>query len=315
MKNAICFILLAVLCIACQNEPKVQPKYSNFETDLEERNLFGKVKSYDQRIARIEGGNLTSMKDPVLNLTEEFSENGALLKSESFDVFGASQQTIAHYFDDSEFLVKSVTINKQGPIGKTVQLIERDTINSRETIKVTLNDTMNYEFHSRFDASDRIAEQIKIEKGDTTVVRYAYEYDANQNLIRSTETSGEENTINTFTYDENGNMIESIWEADHFKSRTLTKYKDNRITEIHYYNIYPDGTEHLESITQYDEYYNPTNTKSYRDNELDNETKMEYELDDQGNWIKKKMYLKQHFAKSNEFVPISVENREITYWN
>ena len=44
------------------------------------------------------------------------------------------------------------------------------------------------------------------------------------------------------------------------------------------------------------------------------ELKFDYEFDENGNWIKKNVSMKEHFNNSKEFVTIYVDTRKISYW-
>ena len=115
-------------------------------------------------------------------------------------------------------------------------------------------------------------------------------------------------------YDQNGNIVESINGFDNFKMKTITIYIAGRISKIEYHSIFDDSEQLLESVTEFDKYYNPLNEKTYQDSKLKRETKNEYKFDNNGNWIEKTVSLKEHFYNSKKFVAIYIESRKIEYW-
>ncbi|WP_299112854.1 hypothetical protein [uncultured Winogradskyella sp.] len=195
-----------------------------------------------------------------------------------------------------------------------VELIKLDTIKKTEFRNITINDTLNIEFHSTFAKLDRIEERMKIENGDTTLIKYNYKFDSNENIILLEEIENGTKTVTENKYDQNGNIVESINGLNNFKMKTVTIYKAGQISKIEYYSIFDDSEQLLESVTEFDKYYNPINEKTYQENKLNRETKNEYEFDDNGNWIKKTVSLKEHFYNSKKFVPIYIESRKIEYW-
>tara|TARA_R110002049_G_scaffold200901_1_gene371614 strand:+ start:2951 stop:3895 length:945 start_codon:yes stop_codon:yes gene_type:complete len=313
LKKALHLILILSLFISCKNKLNIQPKYSDFETDLEARNLFGKVKEFSQFRANIKGSDKNQTEKQIIKLKESFNKNGFAKSSEYFDTFGITQQTTENFYDVNNYLQKSITIGQNFP-KKMVELIERDTIKKTAFRKIVINDSLNYQFQSTLGKLDRIEKQTRIENGDTTQINYNYKLDSNENVIFVEEIGGKEKNINEYKYDENGNVVESINGTDFFKIKTVTNYKDNRIIKVENYTISADLKQHLESITEFDNYYNPINEKTYQNSELNRETKNEYEFDNNGNWIKKTVYLKEHFANSKKFIPIYIESREIEYW-
>lgn len=236
----------------------IQPKYSNFETDLEERHLFGKVKEFSQYRANIKSSDISQTKKPIINLKEEFTEFGSVLITEYFDNFGKTLQTTENIFDENDFILKSITTNKSFP-QKMITQIERDSIKKTESRIIIINDTLKYEFQLKFGKQNRIEKQIKIEKGDTIIVSYNYKFDSNNNVIKVEEIDKNTKTVSEYKYDENGNVLESINGTDYFKIKSITKYKNNRIIEVQNYNISADLKEHLESVTEYNKYYNRKN--------------------------------------------------------
>ncbi len=313
MKRAIHLILILSSFINCKKELNVQPKYSDFETHLEARNLFGTVKEFSQFRAKIKTSNKSQTEKPIINLKENFTKNGFVKSVSYYDTFGKTQQITKSFYDANDNLQKRITKGENFP-QNMVELIERDSIKKTEFRNITINDTLNFKFYSTFGKFDRIEEQIKIKNRDTTFVKYNYKFDLNNNLIQSEEIEKDNKTVNEYKYDENGNIVESINGTEYFKIKTIITYKEKRITKSEYYNITADLKQPLESVTIFDNYYNPINKKTYQNSELNREIKNEYEFDNNGNWIKKTVYMKEHFAGSKKFIPIYIESRKIKYW-
>tara|TARA_R110002051_G_scaffold92740_1_gene162520 strand:- start:364 stop:1308 length:945 start_codon:yes stop_codon:yes gene_type:complete len=313
LKKTLHLILFLSLFISCKNELNIQPKYSDFETDLEVRNLFGKVKELSQFRANIKNSDKNQTEKPIINLKENFTENGFVKSTEYFGTFGKTQQITENFYDANDYLQKRITKSENFP-ENMVELIERNSIKKTEFRNITINDTLNIEFYSTFGKLDKIEEQIKIENGDTTFVKYNYKFNSNKNIILLEEIENEIKTVTENKYDENGNIVESINGFDNFKMKTITIYKAGRISKIEYYSIFDDSEQLLESITEFDKYYNPINEKTYKDSKLKRETKNEYKFDNNGNWIEKTVSLKEHFYNSKKFVPIYIESRKIEYW-
>tara|TARA_R110002051_G_scaffold113010_2_gene185710 strand:- start:897 stop:1910 length:1014 start_codon:yes stop_codon:yes gene_type:complete len=314
LKRTIHLILILSLFISCKNELNIQSKYSDFETDLEARNLFGKVKEFSQFRANIKSSEKKETEKSTINLKEVFTKNGSLKKSEYFDSFGKTQQTTENNYDEKGNLLKTITLNHNYPKKMVEELIHSDSLNRMESRIITINDTLNYQFILNFDQFDNIKRQLKIENKDTMIVNFKYEYDSKKRLIKSEQLEKNNKSINEFKYNENGNVIESIFTSDFFKFKTVKTYVNKRLSKIENYSISKELKQELESITEFDNYYNPISKKTYQNSELNRETKNEYEFDNNGNWIKKTVYLKEHFANSKKFIPIYIENREIKYW-
>jgi major membrane immunogen (membrane-anchored lipoprotein) len=314
LKQTILLTLILLLFISCNKELNIQPKYSDFKTDLEAKNLFGKVKEFSQFRENIKSSDKNRTEKSTINLKETFTKNGSLKKSEFFDSYGKTQQTTENIYNEKGNLLKSITLNNNYPQKMVEKLIHSDSINRMESRMITINDTLNYKFTLKFDEFNNVKQQLKIENKDTLIVNFKYEYDSKKRLIKSEQLEKNNKSINQFEYDENGNVVELIFTSDFFKFKTVTTYMKNRLSKIENYNISKELKQELESITEFDNYYNPINKKTYQNSELNRESKNEYEFDNNGNWIKKTVYLKEHFANSEKFIPIYIENRKIKYW-
>jgi hypothetical protein len=314
LKKIIYLILIPLLFISCKNNVEISPKYSNFENDLERKNLFGNVKDYSQYRAIIKVNNGSTEK-ATLSIKETFTKKGALKKTEYFDTFGELHQLVENFYNSNDEKIKNISIS-ENPYHKLVTLIKRDTIHKLIYQNVTYNDTINTMFINRFEKMDKIVEQLEIKNNDTIIKKYEYKYDKNNRLIKKIQIEKDNKSIRDYTYDKKGNVIKLISGDEWLKFKTITEYDgNNKIIKKTQYTISADLKEHLNSKTEYDNHFNQINEKIFQDGKLNRELKNKYEFDEKGNWIKKTVFLKEVFANSNEFVPIYVETRKIKYWN
>ncbi|MFI2741478.1 hypothetical protein ACG2LH_01950 [Zhouia sp. PK063] len=312
MRKIYLLILMSFFLHNCKENTDLKPNYSDFENDLEQRNLYGKVKELEQYKAIFQNGEDT--RDPLLNLREKFTEFGSLNKAEYFDNYGKITQIDHFYYDDNHFLKKSISENNLAN-QKTVQLISYDSIKKTTTRNITFNDSLNYKFISTFDSNDLIAKQIKIEAKDTVVRSYEYKFnDDNKKTLEKEFEEGKELSIGTYKYDKENQLIEYSNKEEWMELLTQTEWKNNRIFKQTDYTISADLKKYLDRITEYDRQFNPVNIKIYENSELNRELEYDYEFDQFGNWIKRTVSMKEHFANSNKFIPIYIESREIKYW-
>ncbi|SEM32365.1 hypothetical protein SAMN04488008_1171 [Maribacter orientalis] len=315
MNKILLLFITLILFSGCKKEFDLKPKYVGNNTDWEVRGLFGKVKEVRQFKANFKGSDGTQKEKPILNLNEQFERFGSVKMSKYFDPFGEPLQTIKYFHDGSNLLKKVITIG-QNTSQKSIETILNDTINKITTRNITYNDSLNFKFIFQYDNSERINTQTKIQNRDTLISNFEYVYDDANNLLKSVESIiGEENgVVNEYKYDDNGNVIETITGPEYYKLKTIKEYKDNILTASNHYTISQDLKEHLNEIIEYDKISNVISEKIFEDGKLNRELKKEYEFDDYGNWIERKVYFKEHFANSKKFVPVYVETRKIKYW-
>jgi hypothetical protein len=308
-------ISILIFFISCEKEIDLKSKNSDFETDLKLKNLSGKVKELSQFRANFINPNENQIGKQIPNLKEEFTESGSIKKSEYFDAFGNSLQTIENFYDQNDYLTKRLTISESFP-QKMVSLIVSDSIKKKSTQNITLNDSLHYIFIFDYDNFDNIKRQVKIENNDTIVNDYEYKYNDNGKVLWVKEIQNGKDTLNIeqHTYNKNGNVTESINGNKYLKFKTVMEYEDNRVVKIEKYTITGDLQEHLYEIIEYDKLFKPVNQKIYENSKLVKELKNKYEIDDIGNWTEKKVLMKEHFNNSNKFVPIYIESRKIKYW-
>jgi hypothetical protein len=312
-------ILLALIGFGCNNKSDsktdLKPIYTNFENAWQERNLYGKVKSLKQYKTNFQSNG--KLENPILNLSEKYTDFGELKEIENFGNFGEPIQKDTYEYDNEKFLIRTTSVNKLADINYIMN-VENDTINNKSIRTVKLNDSLEQKIIVYFDDKDFITKQIAIEKNDTTIVNYKYIFNQTDNLITEIQFEIDENNpIQSlhYKYNETGNLIESSNKTEWMEFLIETEWKDERIFKQTEYIIPADLKKNLEMITEYDRKFNPVNLKVYENSELNRELKYEYEFDKYGNWTKRTISIKEHFINSNQFVPIYIETREIKYWN
>ncbi|WP_421813568.1 hypothetical protein [Flagellimonas sp.] len=308
-----------LLLLSCQNESSSEQASSVIEngTDWESKNLYGKVKSITLYKATYLDSKGKKTREPIKTFSEEFTEFGSIKKTEYFDDLGLLSQSTVNEFDENEFLVKSTTINENEyrPF-KSITTIEHDTIENLIIRNSSLNDSLNFKYIEEYNAKGRLIKNTSIENGDTVVWTSKQEYNKNNKIVLEevSPSNEEESQIFKYEYDSLGNVIESINGNKWMKFKTISKYKGSHLVLDSTYNIGADEKEHLSQIIAYDTFSNPISIKIYENSELNRELKNSYKLDRKGNWIKKTVSMKEHFADSKIFTPAYVETREIEYW-
>ena len=302
---------------SCKNESSSELGFSTFEegTDWESKNLVGEVKSITLYKATYLNGNGKKTREPIKTLKEEFTNFGSIKKTEYFDSFGNLSQSTTNEFDENNFIVKSLTTNHFRPY-KSLMTIEHDTINNLAIRDVFVNDTINFKYIEEYDENEQLIKQTNIENGDTVVWIAKQKFDRKNRLIfkEVLPSNDDEPQTYSYKYDSSGNIIESINGNNQMKFKSTSKYDGKTLTERTDYMISADSKEHLQEITEYDNYGNSIISKVFENSELNREFKNKYMLDKKGNWIEKVVSLKEHFANSKNFTPTYVETREIEYW-
>ena len=309
-------LLLLVLC-NCKNERNEVRDFSAFEkeTDWESKNLRGRVKSLSIYKATYLNEESDETREPIQTLREEFTEFGSTKMTEHFDNFGNLSQTIINEFDENQFFIRSLTVDKLRPY-KSLMTIKYDTINNVAVRNVVLNDSLNLKSIEEYDENKQLIRQTNIEKGDTVVWTAIQEFDDNNRLTfkEVTPSNDEESQIFSYKYDNSGNIIESINGNDWMKFKSVSEYEGETLLRRTDYVISADTKERLTEITEFDEYSNPTSIKIFEESELNREFNNKYVLDRKGNWIEKVVSFKEHYADSKNFTPAFVETRKIEYW-
>ncbi|WP_139150304.1 hypothetical protein [Cellulophaga baltica] len=291
----------------------LQPIYSDSKNALQGNNLYGKVKKIEYYKTTFQ--NTENEDKPVLNKIEEYTDFGELKKVEYFDNYGKILQTNEIDYNKNQEFIKSVSISKSNN-SKIIQIAEYDSIKNTSEITVFVNDTIDHKMTSYFDRNDYPIKRVSIKGNDTTEVHYEYDFDDNDKIKLATQKEKgnvKSMTTNLYKYD-NNNLIESSYKTEWMEMISETEWKEGRISKQTSYTISADLKKHTDNITEFDILYNPINSKEFEDSKLNRELKFDYEFDENGNWIKKNVSMKEHFNNAKEFVPIYVDTRKISYW-
>ncbi|OAD44552.1 hypothetical protein LPB303_11985 [Polaribacter atrinae] len=318
MRKIYLLTLLSIILFNCQNKTELrtdlQPIYSDSKNALQGNNLYGKVEKIEYYKTTFQ--NTVNEDKPVLNKIEEYTDFGELKKVQYFDNYGELTQTNVIDYNKNQDFIKSVSINKSNE-SNIIQTSEYDTIKNTSELSVFVNDTIDHKTTFYYGKNDYQIKRISIKGNDTTEVNLEYAFDNNDKIISSTQKekgNDKSMTTNLFKYDNNNNLIESSYKTEWIEMISETEWKDGRIFKQTSYTISADLKKHLDNITEFDILYNPTNSKEYENSKLNRELKFTYEFDENGNWIKKNVSMKEHFNNSKEFVPIYVDTRKISYW-
>lgn len=301
----------------CKEKAKLntdlKPTYSDFENAWESNNLYGKIKELKQFKSNSQGEN--KFEKPILNLIQKFTDFGEINEVESYDDFGEPIQKDVYAYDNNDYLIKTISTNKPAELNY-VMTVKNDTVNKNSVRTIIINDSLKQQVKVFYDKKNLVTKQVAIEKGDTTTVNHKYHFE-NDNLISEIQFERDEKKPNQefhYKYDNNGNLVENSTKTEWIEYLTKTEWKDNRILKQTEYTISADLKKHLDRITEYDRLFNPVNIKIFENSKLKRELDYKYEFDKFGNWTKRTVSMKEHFANSNKFIPIYRETREIIYW-
>lgn len=290
------------------------PAYTDFENNWDERNLFGKVEEIKWYKTVFQ--NAEKEGKSILNLKENFTEFGSLKETANFDRDGEIIQNDVYEYDTEETHIKTTSKNLPAKINYILS-ISYDTINKTRVTNVIVNDTITQNIKVFYDNKDIPSKQIAIEQNDTTEVKFHYEFNKNDKVVSELQIDENNNDtiqISRFEYDEKENIILSSNKFLGSEYITEIEWKNERIKKQTEHSILPDQIKYLNEITEYDDLYNLVNSKIYENSKINRELNYDYEFDSRGNWIKREVSMKEHFAGSKTFKPIYIETRQIKYW-
>ncbi len=318
MRKIYSLTLASIVLFNCQNKSELrtdlQPFYSDSKNALQGNNLYGKVKKIQYYKTTFQ--NTEKEDKPVLNKIEEYTDFGELKKVEYFDNYGKLLQTTVIDYNKNQKFIKSVSINNSNK-SKIIQNSEYDSIKNTSELSVFVNDTIDHKTTFYYGKNDYQIKRVSIKGNDTTVTTSQQTFNDNNKLILATDKEiGNENSTIAIQnkYDNNNNLIESSHKTEWVEIFSETEWEDGRISKQTSYTISADLKKHTNNITEFDILYNPINSKEFEDSKLNRELKFDYEFDENGNWIKKNVSMKEHFNNAKEFVPIYVDMRKISYW-
>jgi antitoxin component YwqK of YwqJK toxin-antitoxin module len=306
-------IIFGMLFLVSCSEGHRLPKYHEFSNDWERENLFGEVKELMLFQASILDPKTNTEEEAIKSYRLEFTDFGKIAHLEHYDRMGHIRQYQKNLFNEKRQMVESSSANLLLPVN-SFETFQFDDSGNQIFSKSISNDSSEIVKKFLYDAQGNQVMRETIQNNDTTRVHIFYDYDGNGKMLRKRQETlvGKELKTQTgeYQYDKKGNLIKSINRSEIFDYETSFKYSPkNIIRKIEYYE---NGQMNREIF--FDKHFNPVLVKYYRDNELVNEMKYKYRFDRIGNWVWRKLYLREMLEKGRKFQPVLVETRMIGYY-
>ena len=306
------------------NSIDYKPKYFDFENSWESENLIGRVKTIEQYKAKVNNFKMGEKDLPLIQFKKEFTDIGDISFEEHYGDSGQIESFIKNEYNKNGQRIKSTSKDFLFPSKSTVTS-EFNTAGKLSSASIYQNDTLDEKDMLEYNSSGKLMTVTSIGNKDTTIAKYEYKYNETGKLLWKKRTSTiknnkDENFIG-FKYDQHGNLIELLnksvanegFDGDvmpYVEIKTIYEYDlKNRIQKTIKYK-----SGNLEEETEFDEFYNHTLIKFYDKGALDREMKYEYQFDSKGNWIERKVFLKQDFSRDKNWIPVFVETRKIEYY-
>jgi hypothetical protein len=311
MKTISILFLGVFLFASCSNNIVREPNLKDNQNDWDRDKLFGNVKNVHQYKATRTDFEQKQVGEAIINIETEYSDFGKIVYQKHFDSFGKLEFFSENQYNDKEHRINSVNENFLRH-SKSIDRSKYDSIGNLILADVIYNDTSKYIAMFEYDSLGNLIKQTSIQNNDTTSTIFKYKYNDKGDIYIKTQFDDSGNEyVHSFVYNENGEIIESLDISEMFgKMKTIYTYDHkNRIKTIVQYR-----NKQIEDETYFDKYLNPIALKYYEDAVLQREMKNNYDFDNYGNWIEKKVYLKQHFVKDKKFKLIYIETRKIEYY-
>jgi hypothetical protein len=311
--NKIIKLLGFLFILSCSNT-EYSPKYSNFDNDWERENLIGKVKTIEQFKANVTDSKKKETENPVIQVKKEFTETGMLSYVEHFDSFGNLEYYIRNEFDSKGYRLKSISENYILNSKSVEENIFDTTIGKLISTNINFSDSTYLKGFFKYDKKGNLIEQLSIEDKDTTKNIFEYIFDTSGNIvsrkqIQKTEDSKYEYR-NEYKYNQDNNLIELKSSSEFSETQLAYEYDNRNRTKM----IAEFNNGELQKESFFDKFYNQTLVKFYNNGSLSREMKFEYELDKKGNWIKRKVFIKEHTSQRKSWIPIYNETRKFEYY-
>ncbi len=310
MRILLILILGFGFLVGCKNID-YRPKYSDFNNDWESDNLIGKVKSLYLYKANVIDFETEAVEYPIINLKKDYTYFGKISYQENYDIYGKYESYVKRIYDEKGNNI-NLTYENFSSLFKTGTTTIFDDEGKSESSIITFDDTAKIMTFHKYDSLGNLISVLSIENGDTTYGNFEYKYnDSGQILLKKQFDSNGNTFINWFKYDQKDNLLEEVIKSEFIgKLKTTYEYDHlNRIKKITQYN-----SGQIEKETFFDKFYNQISTKIYVDEFVKREMKYEYDFDDKGNWIKRKVFLKEYFRDDKSFKQIYQETRTLEYY-
>ncbi len=321
MKLTLFSIIISLMFFNCTTAPKDQkdltPVYFDFENALQEKNLYGNVKRIEYY--KTESLITQKTKEPILNKIEEYTNFGEIEKVERYNQRGNLIQIDHLEYNDKNDWIKTISIDKTSNSITSTRVVKYDSTHNIHKRLVYKNDTLNYQSVTYSNNNNDPLKNIVIKKNDTVaIVDFEHRYNSKNQIIFTKRNVIDDNykysNSEKNIYDDNNRLIKCIYLNEVVKSEGIYDWKQGRIIQITSYLTSSDSIRNISNITKFDSLNNTTYSKEFEDSDLKNEIKIDYEFDENGNWINKTVYRKKHKPELTDFEVINVYRRKIGYW-
>lgn len=294
---------------------KEVPGHDNYQSGWETDNLKGKIKTLKQYKAYLVDFKTGSTDEPFLDFVKTYNTFGNTIHEEYYDSFGELKQSFeGNYSADgtnSKTVWKTLDMNSN-----TVTVENFDTTTGRIiSNEYIIDDSIKEGFLYVYDESGNFKELQPLYEDASKHYFFEYEYGENNRIlseVQFTMNYGQVDTLSAYSlqYDSLGNKTERSNKSfvDYIKnSRVMFEYDTKKRLTRHRH--FEDDT--LTGIIEYDTLGNELVQKEYQDGTFTSLTRIIYDYDKQGNWIKQQVFLKE---KDSEEIELFVKTREIEYF-
>jgi len=319
MKKIVFTICLLLIFTNCHNKKSFSQKASDKDEQnhLQVENLQGNVKEFLLKQAYPLVDSQTEFLESKVTASYIFNEVGNYEKVETFDEFEKLNIRNEYHYNDRGLLAEYNMRTFSG--SENHKIHELNTYNEDNLLihKKAIQD--QDAFYEVFITYDKEKNSIKSKwvKEDGVVAKTEEIFlDDQDRVIKAIETSDKNATKNVLlnTYDAAGNLVLHEANINTLKFRIENSYNNGKRVEEKHFTIPPSEEVFLDAIINYDSNNNILKTSDYENSVLKTVFNYEYELDTQGNWIKKTTYINRNPESEEDFKLYLLETREITYW-
>jgi len=312
LKNLIVITSLIFALTAC-NKKVHESEQITTENDWTNDNLYGQVEKIEQFRANVIDFDTGEIEEPIISQKKKYTKFGKISYQEEFDVFGVPTHSFSHKYDENGIRTNSITEDYQVP-SKSVETVEFDANSNLTKVAIVFNDTAHLIAEINYDTYNNPVELTQIENGDTSYAKIVYEYSTNGKILKKKQIWISEDSkpedVTEYKYDQRQRLIERSFKSAFVQElKKVFEYNNDWLKHTSEYN-----SGEIEKVISFDKDKNPINERYYSNAKLNKELKYEYSYDKIGNWIKKKVYIQEHFANNKKVRPIYVETRKIKYY-
>ena len=313
MKNLLGVLALASLLLSCTEDLEIR-KYTEYENSLEKQNLYGKVKSFELRKAKVINLQTSETDEPVLEELHRFNEDGNLLSRTYFrDGQKAYEMSYEYNGEGNRIALTSNDFT----VGESSTELYRELNQDGDPtyIEVMNGDTVAASIKLGYDEQGELNSQVFTENGTTSGLKSDNSYDEKGNqLVRKEYTLRNPDELysqKAYTYNEY-NQILTFTDSNSIYGVLLTTYEYDEKQRVNKISVFKNGEVQEESW--YNDKFYPIKTKRYQpDGEVQVYQEFEYKYDDVGNWTERKSLMQSQYTE-NELLPVQVEFRSYTYY-